>query len=190
MKKGIFLLIYMLLFVACETGVKHDDNVTVKPIPPVEIENSNVDKSIEDLLDDEEEFKRVHKEIMPKESYEENVNEVLGLEVSKIREGIHDGYLRLVFDILEDTKPAYKVGSYETKYSASKKSIEVILHDYKKFSASIPNFHPSSEIKDIVFVKYPKGKGYKFYIQLHKEAEVKVFDLRNPARLVFDINGI
>ena len=204
MKKNILLLLSMFLFVACETGIPYDKNSTKKSITFNEstnkINHQSIEQSIEDLLDDKMDEEEIFNEdsepiILAKKgsSYIEEGSKTTsnnGLDVKQIREGIHNTYLRLVFDVYEFSKPASKVGVYEAKYNANKKYIEVILYGYKNFSAPLPSFPLSSEIEQIHFEQYPINKGFKFYIQLRQQAKVKVFDLKNPARLVFDIKAI
>lgn len=194
----------MLLFLACETGVRYDDNETIKKVSTQSAQSGVGNRSIEDLLEKNDERKEVFDDDLhpimvandePKIIVEDikifsNDIKVNGLEVRNIREGIHNDYLRLVFDVFDSSKPAYSVGKYEASYNATKKYIKVILYDYKGFAAPIPSFPSSSIVEQIHFEQYPKEKGLKFHIQLRNETTVKVFDLKSPARLVFDINAI
>ncbi|CAA6809312.1 MAG: Unknown protein [uncultured Sulfurovum sp.] len=201
MKKSSLLLIFSLLFLGCETGTRYDKNATTQKVPRDEPQSGMVSRSIEDLLEDrvdrrtfdEDEDRAFIEESEPiKEVIKTFSNSVSlnGLNVEQIREGIHDDYIRLVFDISKGSKPAYAVGSYDAKHNVIKKEIEVTLHGYKSFSAPLPSFSSSSEIEQIHFEQYPEDRGFKFYIQLRKEADVRIFDLKNPARLVFDIKAI
>jgi len=210
------LLIVMILFLTafstvffggCETGTRYDKNTSIKTVPKHEAPSGLVERDdIEALLDEEGEMED---EMVDQQSWididtdvdeVEDVDEVVSsfsnsivknsLDVIKIREGKHDGYLRLVFDIYANGKPAKKVGQYDAKYIRSQRDIVVILHGYQKFSAPLPSFPHNSVIEQIYFEQYPANQGFKFHIKLREEAKVRIFDLENPARLVFDIKPI
>jgi len=114
-----------------------------------------------------------------------------GLDIHSIRVGKHDDYIRMVMDVYKGSKKAPTVGSYSAKYYADKDEIVVTLNGYNKFSASLPSFPANSVVKQIVFGNHKKNEdSYKFSIKLRQEAKVRIFDLKNPARLVFDIKPI
>ncbi len=199
MKINILFILFMLL--GCETGTRYDKNTTIQKAPQTEVRSGLVTRDdIEALLDDNElEEKRdydrdfiVVEEIKkPPFMLEEDMDMLSkGLDVRSIREGKHDGYIRLVFDVYDDRQAASSVGSYDANYNAAKKDITVILHGYKKFSAPLPSFPYYSVVEQIYFEQYPKNRGLKFHIKLREASEVKIFDLKNPARLVFDIKAI
>jgi len=208
MKKNILLMLlmffFMFTFIGCETGTRYDKNETIKKAPQHEPKSGLVSRSdIDDLVKDtdlEEEFVPHSswidvEESSPKEIAEEVSsfsNGVLknNLDVIKIREGRHDGYLRLVFDVYEDGYTSRTVGRYDAKYIRSRKDIVVILHGYQKFTAPLPSFPHDSTIEQIYFEQYPTNQGFKFHIKLREDAKVRIFDLKNPARLVFDIKAI
>jgi hypothetical protein len=205
MKKNILLIVFMVFFVGCETGTRYDKNATTQTLPKNEPQSGLVDRDdIEALLDDKEALyddsiedkSWIDTEVFEEDSVNEWVssfsNAVVknGLDVLKIRKGKHEEYIRLVFDIYDNAKPAKTVGRYDAKYYASKKDITVVLHGYQKFSARLPSFPSSSAIEEIHFDQYPEDKGFKFHIKLRQNAKVKIFDLKNPARLVFDIKPI
>jgi len=197
-------LFLMLSFIGCETGTRYDKNDTKKIAPKHEAPSGVVNRSdIRDLVKDIELEEEVveHRswieieESQPQEIIEEEnsfSSEVLknSLDVVKIREGRHEGYLRLVFDVYEHGQASKTVGQYEAKYSRNHSDISVILHGYQKFSAPLPSFPHDSTIEQIYFEQYPTNQGFKFHIKLREDAKVKIFDLKNPARLVFDIKAI
>jgi len=196
----LFLVVFSTAFLGgCETGTRYDKNETIKKIPKHETQSGLVERDdIEALLDDEGE---IEDEIVEQRSWidvETDVDEVedvaevvsssnravkSSLDVIKIREGRHESYLRLVFDVYANGKTAKKVGQYDAKYIRSQRDIVVILHGYQKFSAPLPSFPHNSVIEQIYFEQYPANQGFKFHI-------VRIFDLENPARLVFDIKPI
>ncbi len=208
MKKNILLLFTMLFLVACETGTRYDKNATTQKVPKKEIlsgvvKHNDFEVLLEDEepLDEEEPLNDVEAWIDPevKEAGETNEEEVHsfsnresveGLELRAIRTGKHDGYMRLVLDVYNHQNIAQEVGHYDANYYPSRDEISVILHDYQKFSASLPSFARNEIIESIHFDKYPKDRGLKFHIKLRQNAKVKIFDLKNPARLVFDIKAI
>ena len=185
----------------CETGTRYDKNTTTQKVPKSVAQSGLVERDdIEALLDDNEDIHEEEKSwINPELIHEEEAeaspssfpNAVVNtLDVIKIREGKHEEYLRLVFDVYDKDRPAKTIGAYDAKYSSSQKDITVILHGYQKFSAPLPSFPLSSVIEQIYFEQYPKSKGFKFHVKLRQNAKVKIFELKNPARLVFDIKSI
>ena len=53
---------------------------------------------------------------------------------------------------------------------------------------NLPKFSSKSIVDKIYLDKYLDDSGYKFYIKLKYDSEVKVFDLKNPGRIVVDIS--
>jgi hypothetical protein len=197
MKKNISLIILLVFFIGCETGTRYDKNATTQTLPKKELLSGLVDRDdIEALLDDKGEvegnpYYDERDSVVPERIEEEFVAVVSnGLDVKQIREGKHEGYIRLVFDVYNDAQAAKDVGHYDAKYHKSKKDISVILHGYRKFSASLPSFPHYSVIEQIHFDQYPDDSGFKFHIKLRENAKVRIFDLKNPARIVFDIKPI
>jgi len=206
MKKNMLLIVLIIFFVGCETGTRYDKNETTQNVPKYQSPNDLVDRDdIEALLDDKEiESERYYDnreyieeepkdEEAQREAYVDTFSSGImsnGLDVRKIREGKYKEYTRLVFDVYADTSPARVVGHYDAKHDSSKKDISVILHGYQKFSAPLPSFPYDSVIEQIHFEQYPNESGFKFHIKLRENAKVRIFDLKNPARLVFDIKPI
>jgi hypothetical protein len=196
MKKNILLMALIVVLAGCETGTRYDKNTTTQKVPKHEPKSGLVERDdIESLLDDEEILDEPYsdeREHGIKEEIDSFSSGIItdGLDVREIREGKHKDYIRLVFDVYNDAKAAKDVGRYDAKYHKSKKDISVILHGYRKFSASLPSFPSSSVIEQIHFDQYPDDSGFKFHIKLRKNATVKIFDLKNPARIVFDIKSI
>ncbi|MBU1668833.1 hypothetical protein KKC13_10490 [bacterium] len=201
MKKIVLTLFVALLFTACETGVRYDQNST----------NTTVahDNGIVDLIDEKPSFEDegfdtdLHPIVLEKESLSVADATVQtfeggvigdGLNVKSIREGNHDSYMRLVFDTYMwsdgSSKPANNVGHYKVNYYPSKKVITVVISGYRAFSAAFPKFSSVSIVEKIYFDKYLDDSGYTFHIKLRDAAKVRVFDLKSPARLVFDIKKL
>jgi hypothetical protein len=220
MKKNRLLIVMMLfiavvsfVLTGCETGTRYDKNTSIKTAPKHDAKSGLVNHDdIEALLEDEGELEDemvderswidIDSDVeAPEEVEDVDIDEVAesylnsvvvhnGLDVVKIREGRHEGYVRLVFDVYAHGKPAQRVGQYEAYYVPSKQDIVVTLYGYEKFSAPLPSFPHNSVIEQIYFEQYPANKGFKFHIKLREEAKVRIFDLENPARLVFDIKPI
>jgi len=208
MKKNLVLLVMtfsMLSFIGCETGTRYDKNESIKTAPKHTAQSGLVERDdIEALLDDEGEIgdeliehrSWIDTDASQSAAHDEEVssfsNRVLKnrLDVIKIREGKHEGYLRLVFDVYDNGKPAKTIGQYDAKYSSSQKNISVVLYGYQKFSAPLPSFPHDATIEQIYFEQYPANQGFKFHIKLRENAKVKIFELKNPARLIFDIKPI
>jgi len=203
-----FLMAFSTAFFGgCETGTRYDKNTSIKTVPKHEAQSGLVNREdIEALLDDEGEIEDeivnqrswidIDRDVDKSEDLDDEVssfsNSVVqnSLDVLKIREGRHEGYLRLVFDIYSNGKSAKTVGRYNAKYIRTKKDIVVILHGYQKFTAPLPSFPHDSIIEQIYFEQYPANQGFKFHIKLREDAKVRIFNLEKPARLVFDIKSI
>ncbi len=167
--------------------LEDDDSLIADSIP---------DKAYVDIDDDEGyvDDKKYVEESTPKSDTFER-QEVRryssGLDIHNIRVGKHDDYIRIVMDVYKGSKKAPSVGSYSAKYYADKDEIVVTLNGYNKFSASLPSFPANSVVKQIVFGNHKKNEdSYRFSIKLRQEAKVRIFDLKKPARLVFDIKPI
>jgi len=188
MKKLSLFLSLLILFIltACETGHKWDNNDSIE-------ENSS--------------FSYKHK---PKASYIPTYEEPLaqksddetfdggkrgdGLDIGTIRVNEKGDSVRLVFDSYKwnDTTEylgdkVNQVGSYDFDYDPDKLLITAVVHGYRAFSANLPKFSSKSIVDKIYLDKYLDDSGYKFYIKLKYDSEVKVFDLKNPGRIVVDI---
>ncbi len=210
MKTNILFLMLLLLFTGCETGEIYDKNETSKEPVLTDRTSNLVERDIDALVHDDEvvdeDSDALIVDSVPEKSYieedDEYVEEPKGetksesvevgnkLDVHKIRVGKHDGYTRLVLDIYENSQKATSVGSYHAQYYANRDEIVVTLNGYSKFSASLPSFPLNSVIKQIVFSDHKSENGYKFIIKLREEAKVRIFDLKNPARLAFDIKPL
>jgi hypothetical protein len=199
--KIIIAVVLLLVLTACETGTKYDRNETLKIND--ELPSGLVDrtKKIEYLAnEDDRELAQFDEEIHNRVLEEDKV--VLtkttfsggkvqdGLEVKEIRQGRHEGYIRLVFDVHSEGQSADSVGPYNVKYHIEKNTIEVVLNGYRKFSAPLPRFSSSSIVKELYFGTYLDDSGFKFNINLRHKSKIRVFDLKQPARLVIDIKPI
>lgn len=209
MKKNILFLIFILFFSGCETGEIPDKNVSSKERVLTDRTSRLVERDIDALIHDgevlDEDSDSLIVDSVPKKSYieeDEYVDEVkeerdsksveVGnkLEVHNIRVGQHNDYTRVVLDIYKDSQKAISVDSYKAKYYLNRDEIVVVLHGYRKFSASLPSFSSNSVIERIQVLNDKSKNSYTLSIKLRQEAKVKIFDLKNPARLAFDIKPI
>jgi len=172
LKKIAFGLLALFLFTACETGYKGDY--------PDSNSTSDGNKSPDYSFN------------YTDNSFEPQVFEggylSDGLDLFRIRESQQDNKLRLVFD--SKGSSTNKVGSYSFIYYPDKYLITAIIGGYRKFSAKLPHFSSSSIVEKIYMDEYLDDSGYKFNIKLRDDANVKVFNLENPARIVVDISSI
>ena len=213
MKTTILFLMILSLFTGCETGTKYDKNTTRKKVILTD-RSGNIPQDIDDLVHDEEledddtliadhvpdrayvddeeyvENEKYVESRLERDTFESQEIANKGLTVHNIRVGRHDDYTRLVLDVYEGSQKATSVGSYSAKYYANRDEIVVTLSGYSKFSASLPSFPSNSVIKQIVFDDQKSDNSYRFSIKLRQEAKVRIFDLKNPARLAFDIKPI
>jgi len=224
MKKIMLLFPLIFLLLACETGTKYKKNEHQVNNDNRDENSRNNDRSfvstgsIEDLIgenipkdrvdhvesyveDDgyvfeEEANLEAAEEILSKQHFEGGVISD-GLNVKRIREGKHDDYMRLVFDVYtwsaygsQKEKVVKNVGSYGVDYDPSKRLITMVLDGYRSFTAPFPQFSSSSIVEKIYFSKHLDDSGIKLNIKLKSNAKVRVFDLKSPARMVFDIKKI
>ena len=209
MKSNILFLIFIVFFSGCETGKIPDKNESSKEKVLTDRTSRLVERHIDALVDEDavidEDLDPLIGDLVPEKSYieeDEDIDEVKeesesksvevanNLEVHTIRVGQHNDYTRVVLDVYKDSQKATSVGSYRAKYYPNRDEIVVALHGYSKFSASLPSFPSNSVIEEIRFSKDTSEKGYKMSIKLREEAKVRIFDLKNPARLAFDIKPI
>ncbi|CAA6825771.1 MAG: Unknown protein [uncultured Sulfurovum sp.] len=212
MNRGMLFLIFSLFFLGCETGIRYDKNMTkIENIDSQSIKrelSQRHDADIEALAEDKGEDRVEH-------TFDDDLHPIIiaedkalfemptkalstfsggvvqdGLNIKSIRVGRHDGFIRLVFDVYDELKPASKVGHYQAKYNPNENDISVVLSGYRKFSATLPSFSTASDIEKIYFEKYYDDSAFKFHIKLRHQVKVRVFALKNPARLVFDIKAI
>ena len=206
MERTILFLMVLSLFSACETGTKYDKNTTRKKVILTQ-RSSGAYGDIDALVGNDKELEdddSLIGDIVPDRAYvdeeasmhyRENKDTFergkkitkKGLDVQHIRVGKHDDYLRVVLDIYEGSDKAIRVGSYNANYNAQRGEIAVTLTNYSKFSAPLPSFSSNSAIKQIIVSENKSNNSYDFRIKLRQEAKVKIFDLKNPARLAFDI---
>ena len=203
MKQVVLFLGVLVFFVACETGTKYKKNPVSESI-----DNFTENSSIVELINDNEPIESSYydanahlavDEVAVPSVSQQFVGGIIsdGLNVKRIRKGRHRNYERLVFDIQGwsaygsmEEKKINNVGDYRATYNASRKLITVMLNGYKGFTAPLPSFSRESVIEKIYFDTYKDDSGYKFHIKLKESTEVKVFDLKSPARMVFDIKSI
>jgi len=214
MKRTILFLMILSLFTACETGTKYEKNTTTHKRVVLTDRSGGAYQDIDALVSDDEELDdddsliqervpdKAYVDIDDKKYVEESTpksdtferQEVSsyssGLDIHSIRVGKHDDYIRMVMDVYKGSHKATSVGSYSAKYDADRGEIVVTLSGYSKFSAPLPSFPSNSVIKQIVFDDQKSDNSYRFSIKLRQEAKVRIFDLKNPARLVFDIKPI
>jgi len=223
--KEILLLGMLLIFTACETGVKYEDeksNVKVSSHHAIKnlierdesatamVERSYIEPYEQRIKESYEEAplarKIPKKELFIEESENENLrNESLqyfkggivsdGLNVKAVRVGKHKTYTRLVFDIdkwIDSDVHGGKVkevGSYGVEYNTNNNTIVVVMDGYRGFSAKLPTFSRNSIIEKIFFNNYLDDSGFKFTIKLRENSTLKVYDYKNPARLIMDIKS-
>jgi hypothetical protein len=121
-----------------------------------------------------------------------------GLDIGTIRLGLNNGTTRLVFDsykwnmnVKTPTKKAKSSGHYNFKYDAKNRRITAVISGYRGFSAlnaTKPRFFRTSNMVEKIYLEtYLDDSGYKFSIQLNQDAQVNVFELKEPARIIVDI---
>jgi len=177
------LLIYssiLVFFMACETGYKTDTNSTVGD-----------DTTFNDRYAPKAEY--IERESLATK-FTGGVSSD-GLDLGTIRVHEQEDSIRLVFDSYKWNETneflgekVDRVGTYYFTYLPEKQLISAVIHGYRGFSAKLPNFSKDSLIEKIYFDEYLDDNGYRFFIKLRYDVDVKVFDLQNPGRVVADIS--
>jgi len=157
MKNSVLFLLSTLLFIACETGYKAEDNSTKK-----DINLSNSHKS--DPL-------YVESEAIEDEFSGGTMDD--GLDIGTIRVSYNNNSVRLVFDSYQWNQTSEylgekvdKAGSYNFNYDPDKLLITATVNGYRGFSARLPQFSADSIVQKIYLDEYLDDSGYKFYIKL------------------------
>ena len=112
-----------------------------------------------------------------------------GLDIADIRISSSPERTRLVFDSYNNGTKTSVSGAYSYSYDVAKKIITLTLTGYKNISAldnaKTRNYH-GLVVKKI----YLANKGtdtLKCIIALKKDANINIFDINEPARIVIDI---
>ena len=124
-----------------------------------------------------------------------------GLDMHKIRASANSAKTRLVFESYlwnvgknMPTTQANNSGNYLFTYDSKTNTITALINGYRAFSAltgaKIATFPAGNMIKNIKLLPYMDDSGYKFIINIKEDAQVKVFELKNPGRIVVDIYKI
>lgn len=121
-----------------------------------------------------------------------------GLDMGTIRLGLNNDTTRLVFDSYEWNThaktphiKAMNSGHYDFKYDAKNRRITAVVSGYRGFSAlnaTKPRFFKTSNMVEKIYLEtYLDDSGYKFTIQLQQNAQVNIFELKEPARIIVDM---
>jgi hypothetical protein len=211
MKKILLSFSILLLIVACETGYKGEQNSTNYNNESIDtIDESKKSRLVYKEPLDFESSDREYKSKKTFVKYDEEVSDSKSsdskfsadktndnLDIGTIRISEEKDSIRLVFDIYKWNhtndylgEKSASVGSYNFNYSAEKSLITAIVNGYRGFSAKLPKFNKNSIVEEIYMDEYLDDSGYKFHIKLRYDAEVKVFSLKNPGRIVVDITSL
>jgi len=117
-----------------------------------------------------------------------------GLDIHKIRASANPARTRLVFESYSKGTKAINSGNYLFTYDSKTLTITALIDGYRRFSAlsgaKEATFPAGSMVEHIKLLPYMDDSGYKFTIKIKEESQVKVFELKNPGRIVVDINKI
>lgn len=107
-----------------------------------------------------------------------------GKSIESIKWGNWNDFERLVFEIggEEDIMPHYEIVKPKD-YGA----FVVIWSGVRKNSSKLPNLERSKLIRSIDYIQLEDDSMMGFGISLNKNENVRVFELKNPNRLVIDI---
>ena len=123
---------------------------------------------------------------------------VNGLDIGMVRLGQSKTFSRLIFDSYKwegyaqiPTTRANDSGTYIFTYEPKHKRITAILDGYQAFSALVGDHEDLYEGNDMVRTihldEYLDQSGFKFTIELKQEADIRVYELHNPARIIIDM---
>jgi hypothetical protein len=188
MKNLSLSLLTIFLLTACETGYMPDKNATTDENPQYKLPH----KYKASYIEEEEEPSLYH------EKYEEEGQgnrkftggtRSDGLDLRTIRVNDQGDSVRLVFDSYDMAlgDKVDKVGAYDFVYYPEKRLISGVINGYRGFSAKLPLFERTSIVEKMYMDEYLDDSGYRFHIKLRYSAEVKVFTLENPGRIVVDM---
>jgi len=124
-----------------------------------------------------------------------------GLDMGIIRLGKEGSTTRLVFDSFKwnsNTRTpsvrSHDSGSYTFRYNPQNRRITAIVNGYRSFSAlqmgKARLFGSNEMVRKIYLEKYLDDSAYKFTIELKKNANVNVFELNGPGRIIVDISPL
>ena len=122
-----------------------------------------------------------------------------GLDMGIIRLGKEGSTTRLVFDSFKwnsNTRTpsvrSHDSGSYTFRYNPQNRRITAIVNGYRSFSAlqmgKARLFGSNEMVRKIYLEKYLDDSAYKFTIELKRNANVNVFELKGPGRIIVDIS--
>jgi len=123
--------------------------------------------------------------------------DVEGLDIGNIRLGKHEKSERLVLDVYKNNKEhvakkAKNTGSYIYKYDPHSKHLHITLKGYSTCSAlgtkKMRSFENSKLIDKITTTIPNKNEEFGIDIDLKRDSTIKIFPLKEPARIVVDIN--
>jgi len=121
-----------------------------------------------------------------------------GLDIGMVRLGQSSHYTRLIFDSYQwegyAQLPIRKVqdsGTYIFTYEPKHKRITAILDGYQAFSALVGDhedlYEGNNMVRTIHLDEYLDKSGFKFTIELKQEADIRVYEIHNPARIIIDM---
>ena len=115
------------------------------------------------------------------------------IKTLRVSEGIDR--TRIVFDCyVSNQEKASSVGNYTFNYAKKQKRITLLFSNYHAFSAlgesKVRTFSKASIIKKIYLTKSIHPSSFQCQIDLNKDAKVKVFDIKEPGRIVIDISPL
>ena len=121
-----------------------------------------------------------------------------GLDIGMVRLGQSTRYTRLIFDSYQwegyAQLPIRRVqdsGTYIFTYEPKYKRITAILDGYQAFSALVGDhedlYEGNNMVRTIHLDEYLDKSGFKFTIELKQEANIRVYEIHNPARIIIDM---
>lgn len=121
-----------------------------------------------------------------------------GLDIGLVRLGQSSTYTRLIFDTYKwegyaqiPITKANDSGTYIFTYEPKHKRITAILDGYQAFSALVGEHEDlyvgNNMVSTIHLDEYLDQSGFKFTIELMQEANIRVYELHNPARIIIDM---
>ena len=169
---------------------------TLPTLPSIEkIKNSDTKKHY--ISNTQDSDKIINSIALPTESFSGG-GIVDNLDMGAIRIGRSPDYTSIIFDSYKyagkniiSTNKSPISGTYLFTYEPSKNRIIAFIDGYNDFSALNDDqrelFKDSRVVKNIYVLKHIRKDGIKFVIELRKKVRAKIFDVKNPGRIIVNL---
>lgn len=203
MTKVVLAGIVLLSFTACDERVGRGIQAPVLPSMTINTEESDEAPThiygeevvvVNDIpiLEDDLSTLATEKGLENRSKISTAIGNSQGLDIANIRISNSLERTRVVFDSYDSGVKASSSGSYTYTYNPSQKNIILTLKGYSNISAlgsSKVRTYPHSSLVKKISVDNGKDTGdIVGIITLRENADIKIFDIKEPGRIVVDIS--